>query len=415
MTNRLTRNTGLLIFSNVGSAAFSLLLTVIIARAYGDQGLGIYALAAAWIHPISLIAEFGIGTLLTRDLAREPDSAPMLLSAAIRARLLIGGAAFALVLLGAPFISNDARVIAAVRISAPMILILPFFSTFTAVFRARQRMQSIPFLNIGMIALQVIMTLFVVWIGGGLVGVLVANVLSSAVQLAAAYGVYRRGFMVKLSAHGESVPRLMRRAWHFACAAVFIAVQIRLSAILLEAFASASAVGQYTAASRFIEAARLIPNAFFGAFLPTLAALSLDPARLALTFRRAMIGLGVFGLIGAFLLTFSAPLLIALLFGDEFGGAVIPLQVLAWSLVGGLLRGGQTLYWYAQGRERAVNLINAAVIPVQIALSLWLIPAYGAVGAAWVQVIVELGAFAALWRPPSKQASPEGSPLYEAR
>jgi len=211
------------------------------------------------------------------------------------------------------------------------------------------------------------------------------------------------------------VPRLMRRAWHFAWAAVFIAVQIRLSAILLEAFASASAVGQYTAASRFIEAARLIPNAFFGAFLPTLAALSLDPARLALTFRRAMIGLGVFGLIGAFLLTFSAPLLIALLFGDEFGGAVIPLQVLAWSLVGGLLRGGQTLYWYAQGRERAVNLINAAVIPVQIALSLWLIPAYGAVGAAWVQVIVELGAFAALWRPPSRQASPEGSPLYEAR
>ncbi len=397
MINRLTRNTALLILSNIGSAGFSLLLTVIIARGYGDQGLGIYALAAAWIHPISLIAEFGIGTLITRDLAREPDSAPTLLSAAVRARLIIGGAAFALVLIGAPLLSDDARVIAAVRISAPMILILPFFSLFTAVFRARQRMQSIPLLNIGMIALQVILTLFVIARDGGLVGVLVANVVSSAVQLAAAYVVYRRGFVVRLSAHGESVLRLMRRAWHFAWAAVFFALQIRLSTILLEAFASTADVGLFYAASRFIEAARLIPNAFFGALLPTLSGLSHDPARLAIMFRRVLIGLAAFGVIAAFALMLFAPMLIGVLFGESFSDAILPLQVLAWALVGGLLRGGETLFWYAQGRERAVNTINAAVLPVQIALSVGLIPAHGALGAAWVQVIIEWGAFAALW------------------
>ncbi len=399
MTNRLTRNTALLIFSNVGSAAFSLLLTVIIARGYGDQGLGIYALAAAWIHPISLIAEFGIGTLITRDLAREPDSAPMLLSAAVRARLMIGGAMFALVLIGAPLLSDDARVITAVRISAPMILILPFFSLFTAIFRARQRMQAIPILNISMIALQVIFTLFVIAVGGGLVGVLVANVISSAVQLAAAYAVYRRRFAVKLQRllPDQGVLHLISRAWHFAWAAVFFALQVRMSTILLEAFASTADVGLFYAASRFIEAARLIPNAFFGALLPMLSALTHDPLRLATMFRRVLIGLGTFGGIAAAALMLFAPLLINVLFGDGFSGAILPLQVLAWALVGGLLRGGETLFWYAQGRERTVNTINAAVLPAQFALSLALIPAYGALGAAWVQVIIEWGAFAALW------------------
>ena len=412
--SRLPRSTFLLLISNVGSAVLSFALSALIGRAFGGEGLGIYALVMAWIYPISLLVEFGIGTLITRDLAQRPDLTNSLLRDAILARLILGGTAFLALLVLSPLFSTDARVVVGIRISAPMILLLPLFSTFTAVFRARQLMLPIPILNISMLGIQLIMTLLALLNGGGLLGVLIANVASSAVQLIATYWLYRHYIGAPAN---PTTPidwlGLLRRAWHFALAALFAALQLRLSTILLEALADTRAVGDFYAASRFAEAARLIPNAFFGAFFPMLSAVAANPAQLNTTFRRAMTGLGGFGLLAGILISVASSFLITLVYGEDFQSAIPVMIVLSWSLIGGLLRGGRTLYWYALGRENLVNGVNGTAILLQIALSLWLIPAYGAIGAALVQVIIELAAFVVLWSwRPSKLQIPQ-QPSYE--
>ncbi len=412
--NSLRRNTGLLLVSNIGSAVLSFVFSALIGRAFGDEGLGIYAVCMAWIYPLSLLVEFGIGTLMTRDLAQNPSLIVPMLRSAIIARLIFGTAAFAFILVAAPVLTDDPRVVIGLHISAPMVLILPLFSTFTAVLRARDLMLPIPFLNIGMIAAQVIMTMLALVNGGGFVGVLVANVVSSALQLVGAYWVYRHYFTQSSVHNAYPWVMLIRRSWHFALAALFAALQLRLSTILLESLSTTRDVGLFYAASRFVEAARLFPNAFFGAFFPLLASVAADSSLLKRTFRRAMLALGGFGLLSGIGLTLTAAPLIALVFGDTFSAAVPVLVVLGWSLIGHLLRGGRTLYWYALKRERLVNAVNGVAILGQLVLSLWLIPSYGAVGAALVQVIVELAAFSLLWVwRPSKTYSDYRQPLYE--
>ncbi|MFN8528109.1 MAG: oligosaccharide flippase family protein [Anaerolineae bacterium] len=397
---RVSLNTALLLISNVGSAVLLFVLTALIGRAFGEEGLGIYALCMAWITPISLLVEFGIGTLLTRELVRAPTQTGSLVRAAAFTRLIFGGMGMLLLVVGAPFLAADPRIVVGLQISAPMVMLSPMFSLFTAVFRARDTMLPIPFLNIGMVAVQVMMTGLAIANGGGMLGVLLANIGSSAVQVAAAYVVYRRWQFT-----GDdrlAIMPLLRRAWPFALAALFAALQIRLSAILLQALTSTGEVGLFYAASRFIEAARVIPNAFFGALFPMLAALAADPLRLRRTFRRTMIGLGGFGFLCGLAFSVIAPVLLPLVFGARFDPAIPILQILSWSLAASLLRGGRTLYWYALEREAWVNTVNALTIAAQAILSLWLIPAYGAVGAAWIQLIVESGALLMLWIAPAR-------------
>ena len=73
------------------------------------------------------------------------------------------------------------------------------------------------------------------------------------------------------------------------------------------------------------------------------------------------------------------------------------LQILGWSLFFSLLRGARTLYLYALGHEGRVNRVNGLVIVLQIALSLLLIPQWGALGVAGIHVLIEdRGAGAAL-------------------
>lgn len=403
LQRRLSHNAVTLLVSNAGSAALSFLLSVLIGRALGQDGLGIYAAALAWVFPLSLAADFGIATLITRDLAQQPQLEPRYLQSAVWARLLLGGGLTLALVAAAPFLSDHPAVVRGLQLAAPLVVIGPFLSTFTAVFRAQQVMWPIPWLNIGMLAAQVIITALIFATGGGVLTALAANTLTSAGQLAVAWWVWRRWFSLTLrlplpQGEEEAVRtfRLLRRAWPFALAAVLAALQLRLNTVLLERLSTTAEVGYYAAAARFVEAGRVLPNAVFGALLPALTVLALDPAGLAQTFRRVMLGLAAFGAaLGGLFAIFGAAV-VRLTYGAAFADSVPALHIAMWSLLPGLLRGGQTLYWFAIGREQYANRVNALALALQAALGLWLIPRHGAVGAAGAGLIVEVAALALL-------------------
>ncbi|MBZ0283048.1 MAG: flippase [Anaerolineae bacterium] len=399
---RLGRNTLILLTSNAGSAVLSFLLSVLIGRALGQDGLGVYTTALAWVFPLSLIAEFGLGTLITRDVAQQPENTADYLQTTTIVRLWLGGGLTIALVAFAPLLSQDGDVVRGIQISAPLVLILPFFGAFTAVFRAKQAMWPIPPLNLGMLIAQASLTILVFVNGGGILAALAVNTFTSAGQLAAAWWVWKRWFTSPESQpeshkHHLHTLSLLKKAWPFALAAVLAALSARLGTILLERLTDTSSVGYYAAATRFVEAGRVIPNALFGALFPLLAALSAQPEIMRQNFRRVMTGLAGFGVVmGVGFSLFTLPIL-SLTYGAAFAPAVQTLQLAMWSLLPGLLRGGQTLYWYARGKEQFVNWVTGGVLVAQILLSLWLIPAHGAEGAAVVSLITETIASVILW------------------
>ncbi|MEO8394588.1 MAG: oligosaccharide flippase family protein, partial [Chloroflexota bacterium] len=276
-TTRLSRNTVTLLISNLGGAGLSFLLSALIGRTLGADGLGVYAATMAWLLPLSLIAEFGLSTLMTREIALDFAIEHPYLETVTRSRLLMGGAIMLLLIIVAPLLSRDPLVVAGLQISAPLVMIGPFFSALSAIYKLRGQMWPIPYLNIGMLIAQVILTFFALRAGGGVIAVLILNVVTSAAQLIAAWWIYRWRFYDALRAHLKAAPALLpilRRAVPFALAAFFATLQTRLSIILLERLATTAEVGYFSAAARFVEAARLVPNAFFGALFPALAVLA---------------------------------------------------------------------------------------------------------------------------------------------
>jgi O-antigen/teichoic acid export membrane protein len=338
---------------------------------------------------------------MTRDIGLDLRSAHAYLVTVTRSRLLMGGAMMLFLIAAAPLISSDARVVAGLQISAPLVIIGPFFSALSSIYKVQGQMWPIPYLNIGMLVVQVLLTFLALRAGGGVIAVLILNVVTSAVQLIAAWWIYRWRFYDALRARLKAAPALLpilRRAFPFALAAFFATLQTRLSLILLERLASTIEVGYFSAASRFIEAARLVPNAFFGALFPALAVLAADRLLLSRTFRRGMFGVGAFGIAAGLGFTLLALPLLRLTYGDQFVSASLVLQILGWSLLFSLLRGARTLYLYALGQEGRVNRVNGMVIVLQLGLSLLLIPQLGALGVAAIHVVIEIAALALLWR-----------------
>ncbi|MEZ4667775.1 MAG: flippase [Anaerolineae bacterium] len=396
MQHTLSRNTLILLLSNTGSAVLSFVLSVAIGRVLGKEGLGIYTTALAWVFPLSLAAEFGLGTLITREAARNPALERDYLQVAAQARLWFGGGLTVILILCAPLLSSDPLVVRGLQISAPLILINPLFGNFTAIFRARQQMWPIPWLNIGMLAAQIILTITIFLLDGDVLAALIVNTLTSAGQLCAAWWIWRRWFNPNTrNDKGENERHLqlivtLKQAWPFAAAAILAAIQLRLAPIMLERMTDAGDVGYYAAATRFAEAGRTVPNALFGALFPALAVLAAQPASLNRQMQKILIGLGIFATLLGIVFWFLARPTLGFTYGPDFIDAAATLQLTMWGLLPGLLRAGLTLYWYAKGRETLTNKVLVLMLGLQLGFGLWLIPIWGALGAAAAVAITEL-------------------------
>jgi O-antigen/teichoic acid export membrane protein len=427
---RLSRSTGLLLLSNVGSAGLAFLLSVLIGRLLGERGLGVYSASLAWVYPVTLLADAGLNTLLTREAARSPELEPSLLKSSLQARWLIAGGLALAVFALAPLLSADADVVPGIQLSAPLIFLLPTFGLYTAIFRARQIVWPIPILNLGMLFAQVGLTALVLGRGGSVVNVFVVNTLTSAGQVPVAWWIYRARFRKekikhratekdltqsgkdaksqsqfrlkagrwKLVADRWSLIAILRQAYPFAVAGLLVALQARLAILLLERGSSVEAVGQLAAASRLTEAGRMLPNALFGALLPMLARLVAQPTDFQRLLQGVYRGVLMYGLVIAIVFSLGANVILQMTYGTSFERGTLALQLAGLALVPGLIRAVQTLAAYAHGQEAHVNRVLLLGLIVQAAVAVWLIPAQGAAGAAASGVVSEIVMVTVLWR-----------------
>ena len=366
MTKRLSQNTIILLVSNIGSASLSFLLAVLIGRFYGEAGLGNYASVLAWIFPLSFVVEFGFGTLITRDIAQQHELASDYLCLTWQFRLIIG-TIIIIFLCGASTFLSDTPF--GIIISSPLVIILPAYSAYTAIFRAHQRMQPIALLNVGMLITQVMLLGIAITYNMDITWLFIINTITSLGQLLVARWIYRNYFYIK--AKTDSTLRLqdlIRQSRPFAIAGIISALQARFSILWLESVSTPLLVGLFVASLRFIDGAKMIPNALFGAVYPALSSLSDNRSALNQLFIRILLGLCFYGVFIVGFLGFFGDELLLITFGQDFTQARSALFIMGLMLIPFLLRSGWSLYWYALGRERAVNRILVINLIVLILL-----------------------------------------------
>ena len=180
--------------------------------------------------------------------------------------------------------------------------------------------------------------------------------------------------------------------WPLALLSVLAVIYQRVGVLMLGVQAGDTATGWFAAAARIVEPFKFIHLAVLGALLPALSRLTSSsegmpsgdgPAGAARrAFSNSFIGLlGISVLIALSVFLVAWPL-VTLLYGPGYTPAAIALQVMIWSLIPYTISACLSLRLIVQRRERRVLLITLIGVVVSLTLNLWLIPAYGLIGAA---------------------------------
>ncbi len=399
---KIGQNTGILLLVNIAGAVMGFLMAAVLGRGLGDAGFGQYSFVMTWLLSFMLFTEFGLSTIITRDIAARPEQTRPYLVNSLAGKSLLSLPAVLILLFLAPQLTTDQNptVIAALRWGIIFLYSGLVYSSFTAIFRAHQIMTPILWLTLSGQLVLLGGTFWLVWQQQPLFLIIAWAGLSQVGQCLLALAFYKNlssdhfGHSASWTINWTMIRELIVKAWPFALAGILAALQLRANVLILAYLQGDQALGWYAAANRFVETGKQLPAAFYSAMLPAMAAMvsarnTIQSQVLQKTLTQSRLGLLAFGVLASLGALLLARPILTLTYGSDYQPATLTLQILTLTLIPASQNSLLIIYLYACGDERFVNLLTVIGIIINLGLCFWLIPTWGPAGVALALLVAE--------------------------
>ncbi len=375
-------------FVDFGFAVFML-------RWLGPSDYGGYAFAVVLIGYFATVTDFGLGTLITREVARDRTLAGRYLTNAVVARL-------ALCLVLAPVlvaVAGGYHLWFGLQADAALTALLFMLSlapggvagAISAVFSAHERMEYQAGMTIVTTVLRALLGLVALVAGWGVIGLGAVSVLANLFNLAAFWVLlHRSGLRLAWAVDLTAIRTMLAASTPLLVNALLNSIFFRIDVLVLQAMRGPDDVAYYSTAYKFIDGLLLVSSFFTLAFFPVMSQYAREaPERLLATYRQALKALLVLGLPIAVGVTAIAEPLIRGFFGEAFAPAARALQLLVWFLPFSYVNGLTQYVLIAVDRQRYLTRAFLAAALFNLAGNLLLVPAFGTDGAAAMTVLSE--------------------------
>lgn len=384
-SGKIARNTFFLTGAFAVQKIFSFVYFAYIAREVGWTNIGKYIFALSYAGIFALFIEFGLGPVLTREVAKDPTRTSLYLRTILGIKCMLAFLAVVLMIGILPFLNRPWDSVQMVYLAAFIIILDTLTFSFYSVFRAFQVMK---YEAIGVTIYQTIIvlsgTLFVRH-GFSVQSLVIAVLLGSIFNFSYSLILLIRKTTITPRIHldRKTAVFLLRIAVPFALAGFFFKFNAEIDKILITMINGESFTGWYGVANKLTLALTVIPGAIATSIFPAYSRYFVtDRTKLRMLFEQAMFYLMVVSLpITAAVLVFADTIILKVY--NPFYQASIPiLRILIAGLlflflnypVGNLLN--------ATNRQ-TINTVNMGIASVvNVILNIILIPQWNSIGAA---------------------------------
>jgi len=383
----LARNTAFLLVATLFTNLAAFVWNVYLARYLGTAGFGILSTALALTGIFSILADLGIGTYITREIARNPGGAGELVAAGLGNRIILSCIVFVLILLF-PLIGLYSGTAAAVIVFiAGYMLLTSFSSFFNSIFQGFQRMEYQTVWNILNSLFILVGVLAVVWLGGSVVQVAVAYLIAAALSLVYSAATFTRRFFTP----GLSFSRdMIREAIPFGITSVFSLIYFWIDSVMLSLMKGDVSVGLYNAPYRLLTVIASLYGVYLTAVFPVMSRFHVESEdSLRFTYMRSLKYLIIIAVPLIFTVFTLAGPLIELIFSAKYLESVPALRVLIIATAFMFINGVSSSLLGSANRQITVTRITGVAALFNVTLNLALIPRFDFMGASVATVITE--------------------------
>jgi len=385
MSYTVAQNTSFLTIASVLQKAVSFVYFTIIARLIGVENTGVYFFAIAFTSIFSVVADFGLASVLTRELAKDQGRSQSYVNTILWSKIIFGLVAYALVAVAVNILNYPTIFKDLVYLSGITMFFDNLHMVFYSVFRAHR---NLVYEAIGLVGSQ-ILTLIIGTValfgGGALYWLILAYAIPAVINAAYAGFFARRKFALRFSFYFDrAVFKLFfLMAVPFALAGIITRLYAYSDSLIMSKLLSAQELGYWSVPYKITFAFQFIPMALSASIYPAFSAFfGGDASKISELFAKSWRYLFtvVFPL-SAGIIILARPA-IHLLYTKNYDASVPVLQILMISLIFIFLSFVTGAFLNATNRQSTQTALMAGALAVNLTCNTILIPRLGIMGAA---------------------------------
>ncbi len=373
---------------------------MVMLRILGPEGQGKYWFAIITVGYFEIVTNFGLDTLLTREVAKDPSQGNRYLSNTAILRLLILSGVLPLLFVflaiwrGLFALSWDTT--AAILLLTLSLIPSSISAALSSLFRAHEKMEYPAALTTVSTILKVTLGLLALLLGYGFVGLagvsVIVNVVTMSILL---YLVMRVFFRPRLEFDLPFNKKMLGLSYPLMINNLLATLFFRVDVTLLQPMKGATVVGWYSTAYKLIEGVNIIPSTFTIAIFPIISRFAQDAREsLIKAYTLSIKALLIVSLPLALLVTFYARGLILILGGSEYlPHSAIALSLLIWYAPVGFINSVTQYLLIAINQQRFLTRAFIIGLAFNIVANLIFIPSYGYQAASVITILSEIALF----------------------
>jgi O-antigen/teichoic acid export membrane protein len=387
------RDAAALSLTGVLAKAMGLVVSVLVARFHGPEGLGTFALLLSVTLLLEQASRFGVPELLIRDAGARPEQAGNHWRNGLRATLTSAALPTLGLIVAASFFTSTSETRYSMLLMSVSMPLSAMAGVGQSVNQARGRALYVAWVSFAARAASLIALVALLVAGMGIVAAFISRVIFEGLMAVMFATALRR---LPPAPDGKLRPgQVLQRALPFAIGRMINEGSLRAPLLCVSAAFALSQVGLFDSADRVGQSFQSVAAAGVVALIPvfsrSVAARDPDSPLLigySLKYTSLLVSLGAY-----VIAAFAGPV-IGALYGRGFAKAaeLLPILLLAQSLMSAEIVLRQALF--AHGREYAIIGTGATSLAIKVALIAGLSWFFGLEGAAYGVLISSLSMFA---------------------
>ena len=394
---RVAKNSLAPMLLNLFNRGIDFAFAALMLRILRPENAGNFYFAVVVVGWFEILTNFGLNTLLTREVSRDHSQANRYLVNTSILRLRLAGLSAPLVLLvilvwsGVFTLTPETAVVVVLLAIAQLPSSLSY--GLTAVFYSYEKAEYPAAISVVTVLLKVALGVPALLLGWGIVGLAAISVI---VNLFTLLILSRLSFRLFFRPHREGDPALrramLRESFPLMLNHLLATLFFKIDVPLLQWLQGSTVVGLYSAAYKWVDALNIIPAYSTIALFPVMSRQAdEDKAALLRSYTIGIKLLVALALPLAVVTTFLAPALMWILGGDDYlPHSAIALQIMIWSIPFGWINSITNYVLIALGQQSKLTRAFVIGLAFNVVANLILIPRFSYVAAAAITILSEL-------------------------
>lgn len=399
LSQKVAFNTVVQIATKAVTVTFGLLVTVLLTSYLGREGFGDYMYVIALAVIFGAFADWGTATIGAREAAKERKKVDRALANIFLIRLALSLMAALMMALAAMVIplqtTNPLLVRRAIMLGSLILILNTLKASLLVVFQTKLQLQKQSVVDMTISILILLISLFFVWQGLGIISLIGAIVLANLVGIAIGFFLVTRTIKFDWRLDRQFIRRLLVESFPMGAVLLIFTIDNKIDTVMLGSIKGSGAVGIYAVAYRIYDVLILGAAYFMIALLPILSRysdLTKWRTKLKRIYQKSFDFMFLMGIVAVISVWLFAPLAVKLITQKrllEFSDSIAVLRLLGLALFLAYLNHLTGYTIVALGKQRRYFFIALGALVFNVIANALVIPQYSYYGAAVVTIFTE--------------------------